>query len=111
MKGADVPSLSASGMAPGDLVAFRYEAGWVQIPVQVDERDAVEFAQIYGDPAVNPTAKDFGTDYYDEFYTDPDTFTGPDSDVSLQVWQNPGHGRLVGHDPGVHTPLRGAHPE
>ena len=45
LTGSDVPSLV--GIAPGDLVAFRYESGWQQIPVQVDERDTKYFEDIY----------------------------------------------------------------
>src|SRR5438132_11410381 len=36
LQGSNVPSLN--GIAPNLLVAFRYTDGWVQIPVQVDER-------------------------------------------------------------------------
>ena len=41
LTGADVPGLT--GIAPGDLVAFRYDSGWQQIPVQVDERAMKDF--------------------------------------------------------------------
>ena len=85
MKGAEVPWLASAGIAPGDVVAFRYNGAWEQIPVQVDERDVVEFARIYGnyDQATNPTGANYGIGYYDEFYTDPNTFTGPDSDATF----------------------------
>ena len=37
--GAQLPRLL--GRSPSTLVAFRYQGGWVQIPVQTDERDTV----------------------------------------------------------------------
>jgi hypothetical protein len=45
VKGSAVPKLK--GFAPGLVVAFRYDGGWTQIPVQVDERKTVSFGQIY----------------------------------------------------------------
>jgi hypothetical protein len=73
LTGADVPSLN--GIAPGELVAFRYESGWVQIPVQVDERDVKNFRSIYNNLA--------GWSITELQYTDAGTFTGPDSDPTL----------------------------
>ena len=73
MTGADVPSLA--GIAPGDLVAFRYDSAWMQIPVQVDERDVKNFRSIYNNLA--------GWDVTALQYTDAGTFTGPDSDPAL----------------------------
>jgi hypothetical protein len=86
LKGKDLPMFN--GEAPDSLVAFRYEGGWAQIPVQVDERDVRSYGEIY----------DFldhwsllGSDadgdelypYLEEFYTDPDTYMGPDTDPML----------------------------
>ena len=73
LTGADLPSLA--GIDPGDLVAFRYINGWQQIPVQVDERDVKDFADIYN----------LGGQYtFDNLvYTDTGTFTGPDSNSTL----------------------------
>lgn len=76
LTGADVPSLG--GIAPGDLVAFRYDAGWVQIPVQVDERDIKTFGAIYN----NLLPANFGAITALQ-YTDAGTFTGADSDPTL----------------------------
>jgi hypothetical protein len=36
------------GLAPSSVVAFRYQGGWQQIPVQIDERDTVTLDQVYG---------------------------------------------------------------
>ena len=74
LTGADVPSLA--GIDPSRLVAFRYAAGWQQIPVQVDERAVKDFGDIYN----------LGGTYggvTELVYTDTGTFTGPDSDPTL----------------------------
>lgn len=67
-----------TGLAPGDVVAFRHDAsGWAQIPMQVDERDVINFDDVYnhvGSYGGGITALD---------YTDAETFTGPDSDPTL----------------------------
>jgi hypothetical protein len=77
LTGADVPALL--GVAAGDIVAFRYESGWVQIPVQVDERAVVDFADIYnhlGGVTETVTAPQ---------YTDAGTYTGADPDPTLDA--------------------------
>jgi len=72
LAGADVPSFN--GIAPGDLVAFRYAGGWQQIPVQVDERAVVNYGVIYG---VAPTTVSHSQ------YTDAGTFTGADPNANI----------------------------
>lgn len=72
--GADIPALA--GIAPQDLVAFRYESGWHQIPVQVDERAVVDFKVVMKQGTGGLTRLD---------YTDPNTFTGPDPDPTLDA--------------------------
>ncbi len=67
LTGAALPDLI--GLSPSRIVAFRYEGGWVQIPVQVDERAVVDFGTIYG---TTPSGFTILT------YTDSGTFTGPD---------------------------------
>ncbi len=71
-------------VSPNDVVAFSYRDGWTQVPVQVDERDQREYIQIYG-PAVNgnPIAASYGANVFGIVYCDPNTFTGPDSDLTL----------------------------
>lgn len=75
-----------AGVAISDIVAFSYntEQGWVNIPVQVDEKDSVTGEKIYGD--IQPE------DCFNEAwctnlhllkiltYTDASTFAGPDTD-------------------------------
>ncbi len=86
LKGTDLPMFE--GTAPDSLVAFRYEDGWVQIPVQVDERDVRSYGVVYdfldhwslvGD---EPNGGELYP-FLEEFYTDPNTFMGPDTDPML----------------------------
>jgi len=71
LQGSDLPRLT--GLAPSSVVAFRFEATWVQIPVQIDERDTVTFEQVYGG--------DFSQADIDiETYTDAGTYVGADPD-------------------------------
>ncbi len=89
LAGADVPSLG--GIEPSDLVAFRYDSGWQQIPVQVDERAVKDFADVYnvGGGAGGERSAISGQAYpkpigvTNLFYTDIGTFTGPDPDATL----------------------------
>jgi hypothetical protein len=70
LTGAELPSLV--GLSPSTVVAFRYQGGWVQIPVQIDERDIATFNQVYG--GGYPQG-----DIDVETYTDPGTYVGADS--------------------------------
>ena len=70
VSGADVPNLV--GVRPAGLVAFRYDGGWQQVPVQVDERAPVDLATIYRQPP-NGVVR--------TVYTDPNTWTGADPQV------------------------------
>ena len=81
LTGAAVPSLT--GIAPGDLVAFRYDSDWQQIPVQVDERDTKYFEDIYQDSEPWPGTSIAGVS--ELVYVDSGTFTGPDSDPTLDA--------------------------
>jgi Beta-propeller repeat len=77
------------GIAPDELVAFRWDGGWKQIPVQVDEREVMDLNRIYtnlrpscSDPCYNNPPN--GGAIHPEF-TDPGTFVGPDSDATLDA--------------------------
>lgn len=79
------------GMAPGDLVAFRWDGSWQQIPVQVDEREMMTLNRIYkgglascGDPcyAASTAAANQARNVHLN-YTDPDTWVGADTDPTL----------------------------
>ncbi len=67
MAGDQLPAFL--GTMPGHIVAFRYAAGWVQVPVQVDERAWVDFGDVYGM---------FPTGIVALGYCDPNTYMGPD---------------------------------
>jgi hypothetical protein len=68
LTGSDVGSLIGAGV--GNVVGFRYQGGWQQIPIQIDERDLVDLAKPYNASATGFTALQ---------YSDPNTFTGADS--------------------------------
>jgi hypothetical protein len=70
LTGSDLPHLL--GLAPSTVVAFRHQGGWVQIPVQIDERDIVTFNQVYG--GGYPQG-----DIDVETYSDAGTYVGADS--------------------------------
>ena len=76
LTGGDVASLL--GVEPERLTAFRYDSGWQQIPVQVDERAAVDSGDIYG------LGGTYGG-FTQLVYTDDGAFTGPDPDPSLDA--------------------------
>jgi len=75
LKGADVPALL--GVQPDSVVAFSYDDGWKQIPVQVDERAVVDYS------AVRQGNQTGGRPFSHEAYTDPNTFAGADPDPTL----------------------------
>lgn len=77
------------GIAPGDLVAFKWDGAWEQIPVQVDEREVIDLNRPYtntrpgcSDPCYNNPPN--GGAIHPEF-TDPGTFVGADSDATLDA--------------------------
>jgi hypothetical protein len=74
---AETVPLTVPDIDPGELVAFKYDGGWVQIPVQVDERHVVAFEQVYNytlDAA--PLTED---------YSDAGTFMGADPDPFIDA--------------------------
>jgi hypothetical protein len=75
LTGAQVPALAS--VAAGDVVAFRWVNGWGQVPVQVDERKAVDFSTVY-----NGT---LGPGFSTTVYADPNTFTGADANGNVDA--------------------------
>lgn len=76
--GGQIPGLA---VAPAEIVGFAWQDGWVQVPVQVDERVRVDFCTIYaaallGDAAPCNTSQTIEA----LFYADPNTYTGADGD-------------------------------
>lgn len=75
--GATVPTLV--GAAPSDVVAFRWDAGWTQIPVQVDERKTLNMTTVYKGNA------GFGGGILLAGYADAGTFAGADPVTTLDA--------------------------
>lgn len=77
MTGAAVPTLN--GIAPNLLVAFQHDgSGWVQIPVQVDERDIKDYRAIYNNGVVAAGQTSLQ-------YTDANTWTGADGNTTIDA--------------------------
>ena len=76
LKGTEVP-VNVPGALPGDIVAFKYETGWTQIPVQVDERHVTTFTQVYDG--------NISADVLTEQYSDPNTYMGSDPDLTFDA--------------------------
>jgi len=79
--GADLVDLV--GAPPDEIVAFRYDGAWIQVPVQVDERTVLEYSQIYNGASGEYGV--YGLAYDNLVYTDPDTYTGADPDPTFDV--------------------------
>ncbi len=100
--GAELPWTK---VAPYDIVAFAYREGWIQIPLQVDERDVREFSTIYGaDSEANPYAAAYGTGVFETVYCDPRTFTGSDTDSTVDADDEI---VFMAFDAGAHAPAVG----
>lgn len=76
LTGAGIPTLQ--GIAPDNLVAFKFDQGWRQIPVQVDERAVINFTQVYNGNTTYGSLSRLD-------YTDAGTFTGADPDATLDA--------------------------
>ena len=64
--------LRALNWRPVDnIVGFRFQDSWEQIPIQIDERKYVDFRVVYDNPPVGHGIL---------AYTDPNTYVGPDTD-------------------------------
>lgn len=74
MLGSDLPTFN--GLAVNLVVGFRYDGGWQQIPIQIDERKVVDFGTVYNDGTYGFTTLS---------YTDPNTYTGPDTNPAFDA--------------------------
>ncbi len=72
LTGAQVPALASVGA--GDVVAFRWVDAWDQVPVQVDERKAVDLGAVYNGGPLG---------FVTTVYADPGTFTGADANPNV----------------------------
>lgn len=75
--GTDVPALL--GAEPGRIVAFAYDSGWHQVPVQVDERAMIDYA------AVRNGHQTSGRPFSNLAYADQGTLAGADPDPTLDA--------------------------
>jgi hypothetical protein len=78
LTGAQLPGLQ--GLSPGGLVGFRRTAAgsWEQIPVQVDERAALDIVAPYGPQGAGPGYRPDAANPRVLFYCDAATHIGPD---------------------------------
>lgn len=83
MTGAALPSFA--GVAPGMLVAFKYEGGWQQVPVQVDERRTQTFGQVYNNVMCASFCSGAQFAVSNTFYADAGTHTGADPDPTIDA--------------------------
>jgi hypothetical protein len=68
-----------NSVSAADIVGFRFNNGWEQIPIQIDERKYVDFVTVYNDtnfPGVPELPLGNGT----IAYADPCTYVGADED-------------------------------
>lgn len=75
LTGSELPALV--GLGVDAVVAFRYAGGWLQIPMQIDERKVVDYRDVYNgvvDPGITTLA-----------YADPDTYCGADTDPTFDA--------------------------
>jgi len=74
------------GMPVDEIVGFKYDGNWQQIPIQIDELDIKDILDPYGPyrsyvapPAGTPSSRSI------LFYTDENTYTGADTDPNFDL--------------------------
>lgn len=75
LTGAALPAFVSASVPPGDILAFRYDTAWVQIPVQADERRMQDYRVIYNN--------NIPAGFSNLVYADAGTFTGADPNPAL----------------------------
>ena len=80
LKGSAVPGVV--GTSPGAVVAFRWDEGWQQVPVQVDERKTVNLRDLY--PISSHTYLTAAAVNL-EVYADPGTRVGADNVATVDT--------------------------
>lgn len=88
MKGSALPGFG--DVKPQEIVAFKWEGKWTQIPVQVDERHAISARSLYPDKPVGYVNGHVGVDsdvrtFEIEVYADPKTRSGADADSNFDA--------------------------
>lgn len=74
------------GMPVDEIVGFKYDGNWQQIPIQIDELDIKDILDPYG-PYRSYVAPSAGTPSSRSilFYTDENTYTGADTDPNFDL--------------------------
>lgn len=80
--GSAVPGLI--GKSPAQIVAFKFDGGWQQVPVQIDERKTIDVRALYPYPGPPYVGGD-GAAFDLEIYTDEKTRAGADTDLNLDA--------------------------
>lgn len=75
LTGSETPGLI--GIAPGQVVAFRWNGAWKQVPVQVDERKIASYRVI--------RQASGQAEFMGEVYADPDTYAGADGVAQMSL--------------------------
>lgn len=73
--GSDVSALTGIGVA--NIVGFRFDGNWHQIPIQIDEKKWVDFVDVYNN--IYSAVRGNGT----VAYVDPNTYVGQDTDPNF----------------------------
>lgn len=76
LTGSELPLLT--GLDPSSVVGFRFDGGWIQIPIQIDERNTVTYDQVYDSTS-------YGADIPVLAYTDEGTYVGADTDPAFDA--------------------------
>ena len=84
LQGTELPQLI--GQDPTKIVGFKNVSGrWVQIPIQVDERELKDIVTQYGALAANGAYPPSQSNPKIMFYSDAGTFTGADSNTAFDA--------------------------
>lgn len=85
LKGSQLQTLA--GIDPGLLVAFSYDGGWQQVPVQVDERKVINMRTLYpvSSQANQGYVTNVNTGFNLEVYADAGTLVGADTDTTVDA--------------------------
>jgi len=80
LKGSELGGML--GAEPGKIVGFKWDGGWTQIPVQVDERHTINARQLYP-TAANGYVGTTDLGFEVELYADDETRSGADADATF----------------------------
>ena len=98
LKGSALPGLV--GTAPSDVVAFAFDGGWQQVPVQIDERHTINVRQLYP-TSVNGYVGGTSLGFELNVFADEKTRSGADADPTFD---NDDELVFMGKDQGAQVP-------